>query len=185
MPRLFLISRQDPEENYMARQWGEPLYEATRGNGSDRLLDGPTRGEVEEQLAGADTILFFGHGSDTALGNPAVIDVTNVHLATGILIAVACWSANRLGPEAKNSGADAFVGFSDEIHIVESDVIDRLIRDGFDALSTGAESPAEFERRFITACSDVQKKFLGVKRNTDAHVIGAAAQAMKLALRVL
>lgn len=185
MPRLFLISRQDPEENYMARQWGEPLYRATRRNGSDCLLDGPTRREVEEQLASADTVLFFGHGSDMALGNPAVIDMTNIHLATGIVVAVACWSASRLGPEAKSSGVDAFVGFCDEIHIVESDVIDRLICDGFDALSTGAESPAEFERRFVAACGNVQRKFLGVKRDADAHVIGAAAQTLKLALRVL
>ena len=169
----------------MAQRWGEPLYRATQSNGGSQLLDSPTREEVEEQLAGADTVLFFGHGSDTTLGNPAVIDMTNIHLATGIVVAVACWSANGLGPEAKNSGAHAFVGFCDEIHIVESDVIDRLVCDGFKALSTRAESPAEFEQRFKVACGKIQEEFLGVKRDTDAHVIGAAAQILKLALRVL
>lgn len=185
MARLFLISRQDPEESYMARQWGEPLYEAAHRNGGGHLLDSPTREEVEEHLTGADMVLFFGHGSDTALGNPAVIDMSNVHLTTGILVAVACWSANRLGPEAMSSGAAAFVGFCDEIHIVESNVIDRLIRDSFDALSTGTETPAEFERRFKAACDEVQEKYLGLRRDTNAHVIGAAAQVLKLALRVL
>jgi hypothetical protein len=185
MSRLFLISRQGPEENYMARQWGEPLYEPTRQNGAGRLLDSPTRQEVEGELADADMVLFFGHGSDAALGSPAVIDSANVHLATGIVVAVACWSANELGPKAMRSGAAAFVGFSDEIHIIDSDIIDRLIRDGFDGLANGTESPAEFERQFIGACSEVQRKFLGAKRNTDAHLIGAAAQVLKMALRVL
>jgi hypothetical protein len=185
MSRLFLISRRDPEESYMARQWGGALYRETRGIGAGRLLDCPTRQEVEAQLTGAEMVLFFGHGSDTALGSPAIIDKTNIHLATGIVVAVACWSANQLGPEARSTGAEAFVGFCDEIHIVDSDVIDRLIRDGFDALSTGTESPAEFEQRFRAACGEVQRKYLGVKRDTDAHVIGAAAQTLKLALRVL
>jgi hypothetical protein len=185
MSRLFLISREDPEENYMARQWGEPLYERTQTNGTGRLLDCPTRQEVEQYLAAAEAVLFFGHGSDAALGSPAVMDTGNIHLATGIIVAVACWSANGLGPEAVRSGADGFVGFSDEIHIIESDVIDRLIRDGFDGLANGTESPVEFERQFIAACSEVQKRFLGSKRNTEAHLVGAAAQVLKMALRVL
>jgi hypothetical protein len=185
MAQLFLISRQDPEQTYMARQWGEPLYEATQGNGSSRLLDDPTRQEVEEQLAGADTILFFGHGSDSALGHPPVIDGTNIHLASGVIVAIACWSANRLGPEARRAGAESFVGFSDEIHIIESPVIDRLLGDGLQALSTGAESPAEFEHRFKAACGEIQKEYLGARRNTEAHLVGAAAQTMKMALRVL
>lgn len=169
----------------MAQRWGEPLFSATQSNGGGQLLDSPTREEVEERLAGASMVLFFGHGTDTALGNPVVIDMANIYLATGIVVAVACWSANRLGLEATNSGAHAFVGFCDEIHIVESDVIDRLICEGFEALATGAESPMEFEQAFKAACGKVQEQFLGIKRDTDAHVIGAAAQTLKLALRVL
>ncbi len=130
-------------------------------------------------------VAFFGHGNRDTLGQPALIDRANINRATGIVVAVACWSALELGPTAKAMGVESYVGFTDEIHVVESEVIDRLVCEGFEGLLSGEESPQAFEEKFKAACEAVQLKYLRISRDDDAHAIGAAAQIFKMALKVL
>lgn len=184
MGRLFVLTGGDPQITYMSERWGRPLSEIAASDPPTVLFDAP-RPEVEQALQGMRIVAFFGHGTESTLGRPEVIDTQNIHLATGIVIAVACRSSQQLGPASVANGAAAYVGFDDDISVYSAPTIDKLIRDGFARLIAGTETPAEFKRSFIAACQQVQDEYIHSKRSERAHLIGTNAQNLKKSLEVL
>jgi len=76
-----------------------------------------TRAAVEKELGPSRATLFFGHGRKSRLEGYSsdVIDSSNVGKAAGnILIAIACWSAAKLGPDAFSAGVEAYLGFDEQ-----------------------------------------------------------------------
>ncbi len=74
-------------------------------------------GAVQAALAEpGDVVLYFGHGTETALGLwPTLIDTLTMSNAHGqVMIAIACRSADTLGPRAVAAGNfSEYLGFSD------------------------------------------------------------------------
>ena len=79
------------------------------------------RAQVDAELPRATSVFYFGHGSDTELvaNNTALIDQQNIAtLGGGIVIAIACYAAETLGPAAvQTPNVEAFLGFDDEFGI--------------------------------------------------------------------
>jgi hypothetical protein len=184
MGRLFILTGGDAQPTYMSERWGKPLSEIAAADPSTLLFDA-SRAEVEGALEGMRIVAFFGHGSPSTLGRPEVIDLQNIHLANGVVIAVACRSSQLLGPASVANGAKAYVGFDDDIPVFTLPTIDKLIRDGFAKLVAGTESPAEFKASFKAACQQVQDTHYWVKRGERAYVIAMDAQILKKSLEVL
>lgn len=79
----------------------------------------PDRAAVQAALAAQPHLLYFGHGTCDALGDPALVDGSNVALLRGrIVLAMACSSADTLGSDAvNNKGVAAYLGFTLEIFV--------------------------------------------------------------------
>lgn len=186
MARLFVLTSHDQVTAYMADRWAVPTYQqGVSSRGDSSLLSNPTRADVESALAGKRVVAFFGHGAAESLGSPALIDRANIHLATGVVVAVACRSGQVLGPVATSSGSETYVGFVDDIPVIDSPVIDSLISDSFARLASGSEAPNQFEASFKSACEYIQDEYFSVRRDDEAFLIGQSAQVLKMALRVL
>jgi hypothetical protein len=184
MGRLFLLTDGGADLHYMAEHWGRPLANLITVDQPTLLVD-PSREEVEGALATSQVVAFFGHGTSRTLGVPVVMDLQNIHRATGVVVAVACRSANELGPAAVGAGAGAYVGFTDDVPVINAPEIDLLVRNGFAGLVTGEESPADFGRRFLTICESLQADYYRVSRSEDLHVVAMVVEILKLSLRVL
>lgn len=184
MGRLFILTRGDLGTDYVAEEWGRPLA-AVAAAEVPVLLENPSRQRLEQELAGMRIVAFFGHGTAGSLGAPAVIDEENIHRATGVVVALACRSAQVLGPAAVRANADAYVGFADDIPSVSIPPINDLVRRGFARLLAGEETPAEFERTFIERAQRVQDYYYDIGRRGHAYVVAMDASILKMALRVL
>ncbi len=81
--------------------------------------DDPDKSGVEAALAVQPHLLYFGHGGRDVLGDPVLVDFRNIGLLSGrIVLAMACNSADTLGPEAVNNQAvAAYLGFTLEIFV--------------------------------------------------------------------
>jgi hypothetical protein len=83
-------------------------------------LHGPqaNRTNVDADLPNATSLFYVGHGSPAALVacGAALVDQQNVGtLEGGIVVAVACYAATTLGPQAvQTTNVEAFLGFDDE-----------------------------------------------------------------------
>jgi hypothetical protein len=187
MGRLLILTRRDEVDAHMAERWATPLFAEQSSNGGKelRILDGPSRQEVEAQLAGVRTVAYFGHGVRNALGAPPLLDLANIGQANGVIVAVACRSAAGLGPAALAAGAQGYVGFRDELPVIDSPVIDSLICDGFSRLLGEEESVRGFERRFLAACEKIQAEYFSYRRDDNAFLIAQTAQILKLTLWAL
>jgi hypothetical protein len=109
-----------------------------------------------------------------------------VGLVDGMVVAIACHSAEELGPAAVVAGTRAYVGFMRRLPIVQAPVYDALIVDNLTPLATGEASTGEFETRFQAACGVVEEKYLSrAVRNPNTHLIGSQAALMGERLRVL
>jgi hypothetical protein len=66
-----------------------------------------------------DVILYFGHGSEDSLGDPKLVDTTTIASASGrTVVAIACLSAETLGPDAVSShNIKAYLGFSEPLFV--------------------------------------------------------------------
>ncbi|PXX06373.1 hypothetical protein [Mycolicibacterium moriokaense] len=76
------------------------------------------RVNVDVELPNATSLFYFGHGSPAELvaNGAALVDQQNVgSLGGGIVVAIACYAAIILGPQAvQTPSVEAFLGFDDE-----------------------------------------------------------------------
>jgi hypothetical protein len=100
--------------------WGANLRADITSAGHTLAVDlyatATARPAVDAALGGKRCVFFFGHGNPTELlgASSALVDTANVGIArTSILVAIACSSANVLGPDAVSQGVEAYLGFSD------------------------------------------------------------------------
>ncbi|HEU5216825.1 MAG TPA: hypothetical protein VFU30_14945 [Gaiellaceae bacterium] len=171
-------------QKYMQWHWARPLADILAG--AVKLFSHDWA-RLSTELPCPDDLFYVGHGSPTALGSPPLFDTKNIAEINGRIVAIACRSAMRLGPEAVADGRRRYVGFVDDLHVIDAEVLDDLIVRTFKPLLTNEWSEAEFEDHFKKDCERVQASyFAGRRRRTrDAHIIASAAQVMKLSVRVL
>jgi hypothetical protein len=171
----------------MSKRWARPIAERLRKHGQAVTSLSHDRSGLQSQLPYRGDLLYVGHGTADELGIPPLIDATNAGEIEGMIVAVACRSAQRLGPDAVRAGVRNYVGFIDDLHVIRSRIIDDVIVEHFRPLVIGAWSPGEFESRFRAVCQRVQdERFSGWRlRQRNAYLTANAAQIMKLAIRVL
>jgi hypothetical protein len=117
---LFIRPEGDPAATDLS-EWCAELIATTVAAGhavEDLQGEAATRGRVEEVLAGAEAVFFFGHGDWDALpdasGSP-LVDRANVSLASGHgIVAMACDTGYTFGPDAIVQGVEAFLGFIED-----------------------------------------------------------------------
>lgn len=85
-------------------------------------LNGPaqaTPAAVQAACATGDVILYFGHGTETTLGDPLLLDTVTIAHANGQhMVAMACLSAEMFGPNAVTARHLAsFLGFSEPLFV--------------------------------------------------------------------
>lgn len=90
--------------------------------GSPNVPQPLTRATVDQAITAGPHpvhILYFGHGRRTQLGDPTVLidSATFPHLKNALVLALACSSSERLGPDAVSSGVRAWVGFTRPIPV--------------------------------------------------------------------
>src|SRR5262249_43937932 len=66
-----------------------------------------------------DVLLFFGHGTEQALGIPTLLDIGSIAgAANRVVIAIACLSSDDLGPKAvAQYGLVNYLGFSEPLFV--------------------------------------------------------------------
>jgi hypothetical protein len=178
----------DEVERYMGAHWALPLHSKVAEQTPDQFVefDSDTREDIESRLPSAHNLFYFGHGFPSALGNPPLIDASNVGQVDGMVVAIACHSAETLGPVAVNAGTRSYVGFIRRLPIVRAPAYDALIVDSLIPLATGQDSTGAFRERFQAACFQAEQTYLsGRVRNPNAHLIGSNAALMGERLRVL
>jgi len=128
MPSILLVR---PANNAVAIElshWGAALKglsgQARVPIGSDLASSGATRTAVDNALPGHVALFFFGHGTPAKLlgGSSDLVDANNVGLAAGhAIVAIACSSADTLGPIAINNGVEAYLGFTKKLTWISGD----------------------------------------------------------------
>ena len=98
---VFVLTPNDDNTSQEAGRWG--LDVATRHG--LKHLQTRKRKVVESDLANHDHLLYFGHGSMDALivvpsafrGQVDLVDASNIGMCGGVVVAVACLAARKLG----------------------------------------------------------------------------------------
>lgn len=85
-------------------------------------LNGPaqaTPAAVQAACATGDVIVYFGHGTESTLGDPTLLDtVTITHALGQHMVAMACLSAETFGPNAVTGRhLSSFLGFSEPLFV--------------------------------------------------------------------
>jgi hypothetical protein len=142
MPTVLLVR---PANNAVAIElstWGATLnsFSGSRATiGADLPSAAATRAAVDSSLPQHNGLFFFGHGTPTKLlgASSDLLDVNNVSLASGgAIVAIACSSADTLGPAAIKSGVEAYIGFTKKLTWISGDP-DRKFQP---AICSGAET---------------------------------------------
>ena len=85
----------------------------------------PARRSVERAVRGAKLVIYFGHGTPRSLIGPpgvALIDRKNVAEAAGaVVVAIACYSGQKLANIAVGKGVRAYIGFDGLIAVPPGD----------------------------------------------------------------
>lgn len=122
-----VITPSDNDSSREVGRWGATL--ASHHTAEAMLLKPRNRSEVEAALRAQEHVLYFGHGERNALVIPGrlfrrrvvLIDALNVRSTDRIVVAVACWAADGLGPDVTDprNGPPirAFVGWRDDVSI--------------------------------------------------------------------
>lgn len=186
MTRLSIEPAAGDVERYMAEHWAQRLVGRVGRAVSEtiRALRSPERDDVTVALPDSIGVFYFGHGTADALGAPPLIDAANIAETRGIVVAVACRSAQALGPHAIDAGLQTYVGFMDDVPVMHSQTIDELMADTMVRLLSGAESAGDWEGRFKHACQLIQDTHYGAP-DDEAFATANVAQVLKLSLCVL
>jgi hypothetical protein len=128
MPIVFLVR---PANNAVAIElsgWAATLHNVVSTAAvyisADFASTAASRAAVDNTLPLNDALFFFGHGTLAKLlgATSDLVDAGNVALASGhAIVAIACSSADTLGPLAINSGVEAFIGFTRKLVWISGD----------------------------------------------------------------
>ena len=128
MPTVLLVR---PANNAVAIElstWGATLNSFSGSSattvGIDLRSAAANRAAVDSSLPQHDGLFFFGHGTPTKLlgANSDLLDINNAGLASGkAIVAIACSSADALGPAAINVGVGAYIGFTKKLTWISGD----------------------------------------------------------------
>lgn len=122
MTDILLVRPADDPAAVTVGSWGQAVRQMAPGTSSSVDLAGASsasRAAVDGVLSPTVRHLFwFGHGEDDALVNTGarIVELGNVVKVTESVVAIACYSAAKLGPAAvsANVGPKAYLGFDDE-----------------------------------------------------------------------
>lgn len=92
--------------------------------GGDLASGTATRNAVDAELPQHEATFFFGHGTATKLlgAGADLVDAANVGYAAGhAILAIACSSADTLGPIAIQNNVEAYLGFTRKLTWVSGD----------------------------------------------------------------
>jgi len=83
------------------------------------LYSGVLAAAAQAACSVGDVVLYFGHGTQTTLGDPTLLDTTTIGCAANrTVIAIACLSSDTLGPTAVNQhNVNAYLGFSEPLFV--------------------------------------------------------------------
>lgn len=185
---MYLSPATDETEKYMFTYWCTPVVERTHSRtGISFTADVPPGREgLEAVLPDQGSVFYFGHGTEDALGIPALIDIDNVGQIKGTLVAVACDAAEALGPTAIALGAQTFVGFAGRIPIVVDPEYDAVIVDNLSDLASDWRSPNDFRMALRAACLELSDRVQSFPdRYVNAPLIAIAAEAIRGSVQVL
>lgn len=144
-----------------------------KGSMADRV-------KVEQSIENSDVILYFGHGTKHAMGNPdALLDHANIYTCAGkILISVACETALDIGPEAINNNTRTFLGFDDElvVYLGKPGIFGSVFVQALLPLLTGSSSVMDSKDKLVTLFQTIEKHYRTSSANDpDAAIIWLAA----------
>jgi len=128
MSRLLVVRPSTDQVEVWLSEWAGKVLKTIASSPSDfahldvddLLGPGLTRDSVDQCLDKADTVIYYGHGRNDALGWPTLIDAAAAaaFLVGHAIIAFACDAGEDLGPEAVAAGLRCFVGFTDSLVVV-------------------------------------------------------------------
>jgi hypothetical protein len=116
MPPL-VITPGDDQTTKTAARWGADAAHVLGAS----LLRSKARGAIDDAVAMATHVFYFGHGERDALVAKVgwlrrwrrLVDHANLPGSGRIVVAVACLSAKELGPDlARNGGVEAYIGWA-------------------------------------------------------------------------
>jgi len=120
---VIIRPKSDPVETTLS-MWADLLFPPGTGQPGVAVVQdliGPkaTPSAVQGTVGAADVILFFGHGTETSLGIPTLLDKSSFSARSNqVVIAIACSSSDDLGPSiVVQNGAAAYLGFTEPLFV--------------------------------------------------------------------
>jgi hypothetical protein len=165
MAIVFLVR---PANNAVAielSQWGASLHNVKSATGvsisADYASTAATRSAVDTSLPVHSAMFFFGHGAPSKLlgANTDLVDSKNVGFAkSAAIVAIACSSADVLGPVSIKNGVEAYIGFTKKLTWISGDP-DRQFQP---AICSGPETLMQ-GRDIGTALATMQNELVSVE----------------------
>lgn len=157
---VLVLTPNDDTTSQTAGSWGAKLASAY----SLSLLVTTSRSKVDAEIVRHEHMLYFGHGTvDALVATPKMfrtqIDLVDAaNTCGGVTVAVACLSADSLGPTttSRPSTADAFLGWRNKMSWPPKapEPIGDAIYDGLEVLMTGGtigDTQTELQLQFDVA----------------------------------
>ena len=159
---LILRPERDAIEKALSA-WASNVVSAISGNPACAIV-ADVRGDnaiasanISDQISKADVIVYFGHGSVAALGDPVVVgNQEEAALKDKLLVGIACYAGKIFGKElAENSDAEGYLGFDDQLVVYDaypsifSAVIEAGLQDLVDPARSGADAANTLRREFL------------------------------------
>jgi hypothetical protein len=187
---LVICPESDSIEQIMSRTWAQAFCQGATGRAAsitDLSGTAATRAAIAGALTANVALMYFGHGQADRLGDPiALIDNRNVSSAAGaLIIAFACYSAQKLGPDAIQQQVEAYLGFDDLLGVYPppANAVATGIVAALDHLALGG-TVQEAYRMLCGALDDVVDDHVnGAQRShPDAPLVLLTARLMRRSL---
>jgi hypothetical protein len=128
---ILMITPNDDALSRVAGKYGRAIVEQFSADAKPLIVDVLSRSAIDRQLANGSHVLYFGHGERDALvsrryrwwpwSSQQLCDEHNLPSPGRIVIAIACWSADTLGPKlVEENMIEAYVGWPDRFSWPES-----------------------------------------------------------------
>jgi hypothetical protein len=139
------------------------------------LGNGTSAAAAQAACQGSDVVLYYGHGDETSLGDPVLVDDTTITCAQGAtVIAIACLSGETLGPDSVATGSvSAYLGFTEPlfVYIADDHVIGDEIADCIKAYLQGSIA-------LPTLRDDMESELKVIERRYHTGYYATSADAM-------